>query len=558
MPDNFEEAVIRETETMTTEFTDPKELMRRIREEVIARRGGSDSAPLAPVKKLDRPPTLHLTPLNPVSPARFEEMFGIAKKRTSVSRWIPNFLRGLFRRQGGFNKQVLDLAKLLMRENREVQKRIREIGAYLAAERDWLADTADARETILAEQQSRLHSLNQRLQKTWESGRSVEARLSSLEPTVARILEAGAAHEAAQQHIREDQRQQIERCSNTLEAMREALRAETKAREQVSERAIANHQRLDVYFEALAAIRAANEAEQDSRSVLRERLEQGEEEAKKLREQIERQLQRTGDRHVSEMTHLRRQLHLHEGKLLGLSPNDSSGSAQAEITPTVDAHEFDAFYVAFEDQFRGSRADIKQRAAVYLPFLGEAHAGSQDRPILDLGCGRGEWLELLREQNLRACGVDLNTFMVEECAGRGLDVTQADVIGYLTAMPADSVGAVSAFHLIEHLPFAVFLRLFRESLRVLKPGGICIFETPNPDNLQVGANRFYSDPTHLRPLPKDFTRFVMETTGFADVKLLPLHPDADALSLEGDGTPVERIVNHLFFGEQDYAVIGRK
>ena len=179
------------------------------------------------------------------------------------------------------------------------------------------------------------------------------------------------------------------------------------------------------------------------------------------------------------------------------------------------------------------------------------------KTVLDLGCGRGEWLELLGEQGFTAAGVDLNVCMIEECRVRGLPAQAANALEHLVSLPAESVGAVSAFHLIEHLPADLLLRFFRECRRVLQPGGLAIFETPNPYNLVVGAAQFYDDHTHQRPLPPNSTRFLVEQAGFARVDILPLHPRDDADKVHGDGTNQELVerFNELFYGPQDYAIL---
>jgi O-antigen chain-terminating methyltransferase len=224
----------------------------------------------------------------------------------------------------------------------------------------------------------------------------------------------------------------------------------------------------------------------------------------------------------------------------------------------VEDHEFDAFYVAFENQFRGSRELIKERARIYLNDVRDAGLGHSDSPILDLGCGRGEWLELVIENGFTAEGVDLNAIMVAECKQRGFPVTEGDAIEYLRFLAAESRGVITAFHLIEHLEFRMLVELLRESLRVLRPGGLAIFETPNPDNVLVGSNLFYSDPTHRHPLPKEYTSFLLRSAGFADVVIRPLHPDKDARLKDGEAAELRDFLNRLFFGDQDYAVLGRK
>ena len=135
----------------------------------------------------------------------------------------------------------------------------------------------------------------------------------------------------------------------------------------------------------------------------------------------------------------------------------------------------DSLYISFEDQFRGGRQEIIDRLAYYIPIVRQANAGSQDRVMLDAGCGRGEWLELATDEKLVARGVDINRMLVEFCTESGLDAVQSEIIDYLETLNDNSIGAVTAFHLIEHLPYEVCLRFFDESLRVLKPGGLVIF-----------------------------------------------------------------------------------
>jgi len=115
--------------------------------------------------------------------------------------------------------------------------------------------------------------------------------------------------------------------------------------------------------------------------------------------------------------------------------------------------------------------------------------------------------------------------MVERCRNGSLDVVEADAIEYLRTLPDASLGGVTGMHIIEHVPFSRLIDLFDETLRALKPGGVAIFETPNPENLRVGACNFYFDPTHIRPLPPESTRFFVQARGFGRVDILRLHPD---------------------------------
>jgi O-antigen chain-terminating methyltransferase len=216
-------------------------------------------------------------------------------------------------------------------------------------------------------------------------------------------------------------------------------------------------------------------------------------------------------------------------------------------------HHLDAFYAAFEDQFRGHREAIKERLKVYLPTLREAGIRSG---ILDIGCGRGEWLELLQEEGAKAHGVDLNRVMLDECRQRGFEVTEADAISYLRGLPDESLQAVTSFHLIEHLPFETLVMLVDEIQRTLKPGGLVILETPNPKNLTVGACSFYSDPTHRNPVFPETIQFILSQRGFTNAHLKYLN------AVEGspfkDQDQASRALDDWFFGPRDFAVIGWK
>ncbi|MFZ6745775.1 class I SAM-dependent methyltransferase [Undibacterium sp. JH2W] len=247
-----------------------------------------------------------------------------------------------------------------------------------------------------------------------------------------------------------------------------------------------------------------------------------------------------------------------------LGPDNSPAHAPATLAATViqrpaSSFDQDQFYLEFEALFRGSRADIKQRLQVYLPYLSHISEQAKDarKMVIDVGCGRGEWLELLDEQGIPAMGVDMNISMVNACLDQGFLVRHADAIAYLREQPAGSVGAVTGFQIIEHLPFEQLIALFDAAHHALCPGGVIIFETPNPENLKVGACNFYFDPTHLHPIVPQVAEFMARQRGFAHAEILRLHPYPDDHMLHG-GTEVEALLNKELFGPQDYAVIGRK
>jgi O-antigen chain-terminating methyltransferase len=210
------------------------------------------------------------------------------------------------------------------------------------------------------------------------------------------------------------------------------------------------------------------------------------------------------------------------------------------------------FYRAFEDRYRGARDLIRQRLAVYRPFL-RPLAGPQ-AAALDLGCGRGEWLELLAECGLQGRGVDLDEGMLAACRERGLQVQRGDALAALRALPDASLALVSAFHLVEHLPIALVQELIAEAHRVLRPGGLLILETPNPENLSVGAASFYLDPSHERPLPPPLLDFAVDYGGFARHRVLRLQEDP---ALHQPATRLG-LITVLEGVSPDYAVVAQR
>jgi O-antigen chain-terminating methyltransferase len=227
-----------------------------------------------------------------------------------------------------------------------------------------------------------------------------------------------------------------------------------------------------------------------------------------------------------------------------------------------------AAYVRFEDRHRGPREEIRERQRVYLDlFAGAA-------PVLDVGCGRGEFLELCREAGIEARGVDMDAGMVAGCREAGLAVEQADALAALEKAPDKSLGGVFCAQVIEHLVPETLIALVRLAYAKLRPGGILLCETPNPASLTVFSGAFYVDLTHVKPIHPEAARFVLEAAGFhgveirfvnpvpADGKLQPLEPlwymrRYEEAFLGQINANLERL-NQLLWGAQDYAVIGRR
>lgn len=213
----------------------------------------------------------------------------------------------------------------------------------------------------------------------------------------------------------------------------------------------------------------------------------------------------------------------------------------------------DKFYRAFEDKYRGSREVIKKRLEIYFPFIKSILDIYQDVKALDIGCGRGEWLELLTGISVDAIGIDLDKGMLEACHTLGLPVVEADAFKYLSNLPNESQHIISAFHVVEHISFEELSRFITDAFRVLKPGGLLIMETPNPESLIVATRNFYLDPTHVRPIPPLLLSFVTEQAGFERVKVLRLQEPKNIYNKSNI------TLFDIFTGASpDYAVVARK
>jgi len=245
-------------------------------------------------------------------------------------------------------------------------------------------------------------------------------------------------------------------------------------------------------------------------------------------------------------------LFLHEAKQRLPEPFAEN---QIEKLVSEEDHLLDAMYATFEDQFRGTRFDIKNRLRVYVPYIEEAGAGTVESPVVDLGCGRGEWLEILKDSNLHAVGIDCNRIMLQQCRELNLEVFENDAIRFLQRENANRFGAITGHHLVEHLDLAALIILLDECYRTLKPGGILIFETPNPENLLVGAYTFHYDPTHKSPLVPDSLKFLVEQRGFSQAQILRLNRYSDLYQVNENSDDFR---NKWFYSEMDFAIIGYK
>jgi SAM-dependent methyltransferase len=224
----------------------------------------------------------------------------------------------------------------------------------------------------------------------------------------------------------------------------------------------------------------------------------------------------------------------------------------------------DSVYTAFENRFRGSADEIRERLAAHA----EAFAGKA--PVVDLGCGRGEFLEVLRDRGIAARGVEGNASAVSACRDKGLDVVEGDLVDFLRSAPDGALGGVFAAQVAEHLAPTALHTLLAEAHRALRPGGLLLLETPNPCSVTGLLEVYNRDLTHERPLHPETLSFLAAAAGFSEVRVemrTPVEAEAQLRPVPTDGLPwaaanvlnenVTRL-NALLFGFLEYALLARR
>lgn len=640
---------------------DVQQLMERVRREV-ARAPREAAAPPAAAKgqpppaqaeqavKLPSLPDLPAMPpfqsSGPVDAKneRIDQILKQAREMTEAPSGVPKLFRSFFRKQGGFNRALLETVGSLAKTNAQLTKRVQELNSAAQHQTHWLqvliehrradlnwmhtaapviASAAGSEQRVEQQLEERAQLVEERTQLVEERANQLEARMSEHDSateelrsglTEIRVVtartEAGFGGVQPLLKSQTDQlralRSDVTRSSEhlrNLQAQADASSEHLRNLQGAADRLLAISDQHERAAEHLRNLQTQADRQTEDLEAVRERLERDAEHLRNLQAQSDRsgehlrhlqdeseratdqlkdfdRIRATIARTEAEIAHLadfrrtlarleERQAHdsiyvkgqiAQHASLLRQWLNEPKMEEGAHATAAKAAEPapdgaLDAFYLSFENRFRGERAEIKERVRFYLPLLKKAKAGTAARPILDVGCGRGEWLELLAENDLHGSGVDLNSAMISECEARNFDVTRADAIEHLRSLRARTLGSVTGFHIIEHLPFTVLLELFAQTWRVLKPGGLAIFESPNCKSLMVGACYFNVDPTHRNPVFPETAQFILETQGFEEVRLEYLSPAERPFT--GADHDAE-MLNDLLFGPQDFAVIGRK
>jgi len=310
-------------------------------------------------------------------------------------------------------------------------------------------------------------------------------------------------------------------------------------------------------LEALRSAAPAVEADSKGLELLSKRLEV-------VHESLHREIV---GREAGVLRTLRDELELKTSQAVASVVASATADAVAGGQPTV-AGLGDHLYREFVSRFRGSEAEIRERFTLYTELFAEAG------PVLDLGCGRGEFLEALRERGVPASGVDRNAEMAEQCVARGLAVTRGDVLEQLASVPVGSLGGVFSAQVLEHLEPAGVQTFVALAARALRPGGLLVAETVNVESLAALTKNYFADWTHQTPIGPRSLAFLVERCGFPDPEIRYLSPIPDDAKLrivpaDPDLPTSTRdyleainrnfiLLNALLFGPQDFALIARK
>jgi len=229
----------------------------------------------------------------------------------------------------------------------------------------------------------------------------------------------------------------------------------------------------------------------------------------------------------------------------GVAPPPQTVAAQPAAAAFPD-------YFAYEARMRGSTESVRERQRVYVDDFRD-HA-----PVLDVGCGRGELLALLREAGVEARGIDADADMVAYAKAEGLDVEQADALAYLDALADGSLGAIFMGQVVEHLPPPALLRLLELSARKLRTGGLLVAETINPLS-PLALRSYFADLTHAQPLVPETLALLAQQAGFRAVETRFLNEPAGKLAIPDDPTIAANVgkLNEILFAPLDYAILAR-
>lgn len=535
---------------------DVAELMQRVRAEATALKvareqqsasGGQRRAP-APAR-LPVPiavPEITLPKGVDTKKDRLDQMLLRARHKWEGRGGFQKLWRRFFPRQRPFNRIVLEVFAVLTKNDRSLANRIQQLTDCVQAQQQTIRALAKRGDVdavwASANGAGRRDDAHEELETLRQHLRDLQGQADRLGEHVVNLdnhTRPAAHHVHALQGQADRLGAHVLNLQRELAAQTEYLRSTQAQADQLGLRV--NHIDLEIG-------RNTSEIRFAQRAI---------DELAARRSALEQQMLRLEEKEGGDTAFIKAAVAEHSAVIERLLRNGSDviGPPEGQQSHGAEGANLDAFFLSLRERVRGSRAEVKERYRFFLPFVDEAGAGSLDRPVLDLASGRGEWLELLREAKLSARGVEANGAMHAMAEELGLAVRQAEALPYLQSLASESHGAVTAFHLLEQLATNELMSLLRETRRVLMPGGVAIFDSPNCGNLMVGAATFYADPSRRRPIFPDTAAFMLESVGFVDVQVIYLAPNAE--SPFSRGNKVSAPLKELLAGPQEFAVMGR-
>ncbi len=252
---------------------------------------------------------------------------------------------------------------------------------------------------------------------------------------------------------------------------------------------------------------------------------------------------------------LSKQILLFQQKIETFITQDSHNKKSSEpalLQKNIHSFVMNDYYLAFEETFRGSQETVLERYKAYLKYL-----NPDIKNALDIGCGRGEWTGLLQQNSIHAQGIDLNLAMLNAGTQKGIkNLQHINAFEFFKSCPDNQFDLVTAFHIIEHIPFEQLFVFLQEIKRISTADASLLLETPNPANLMVAAYTFYKDPTHLNPLPSEVVEFLLDYIGYTNIKIHYLHPAPEEDKI-AEKSQLSNRFNSYFYREQDTLIIAQ-
>jgi O-antigen chain-terminating methyltransferase len=555
------------SETPTVE-----QVMERIRAQLRQQQGSATpSRPAANAPRSSRPAAAPLA--NPPSALALQQ--DISRLHAEVSAALDGHLQTgqLNPRPPGLHNDVLQFSKKVIRRSLTWYTRpLHKFQASVVRALEHATNLLQKQGKALLNESAQIQQLTEQVRKHSDALSQLQSRADALSQLQNAVRNNSQQIEEQAESLRAT-REQVQQHSDALRETSEQLKSQSAAIQQTAERLLSHwvehiqplrdqlirvdekHDDVSQKLRESLQFEVDNSARQVSRvDVLQAQLSALQEELR-----LANAMTRSKDRDF------RRVLHgLGSGEIA--PPQSAAASTTLPPAPPMfpsemrSEGEFD--YFLFEEQYRGSEAEIRARQYAYLDlFRGRAD-------VVDIGCGRGEFLEMLRDNNVTARGVELGTDQYLLCREKGLNVVQQDLFTFLESQPDASLGGLFSAQVVEHMTASDQLRLVSLAYQKCSSQSPVVFETINPECVYALLHNFFLDPTHVRPAHPGMLKFAMESRGFRDVQLRFASPVADRhiprLTLADDPESLQRFnhameqVNRLLYGHQDYAAIGWK